>query len=66
MKKFLDDNFLLQTDVAQKLYFDYAKDQPIYDYHCHLPPKDIAENKNFGNLTEIWLAGDHYNCELQV
>ena len=60
MKKFLDDNFLLQTDVAQKLYFDYAKDQPIYDYHCHLPPKDIAENKNFGNLTEIWLAGDHY------
>ena len=60
MKKFLDDNFLLQTDAAQKLYFDYAKDQPIYDYHCHLPPKDIAENKNFGNLTEIWLAGDHY------
>ena len=60
MKKFLDDNFLLQTDAAQKLYFDYAKDQPIYDYHCHLPPKDIAENKNFGNLAEIWLAGDHY------
>lgn len=60
MKKFLDDNFLLQTDAAQKLYFDYAKDQPIYDYHCHLPPKDIAKNKNFHNLTEIWLAGDHY------
>lgn len=60
MKKFLDDNFLLQTDAAQKLYFDYAQDQPIYDYHCHLPPKDIAENKNFRNLAEIWLAGDHY------
>lgn len=60
MKKFLDDNFLLQTDAAQKLYFDYAEDQPIYDYHCHLPPKDIAENKNFRNLAEIWLAGDHY------
>ena len=60
MKKFLDDNFLLQTEAAQRLYFDYAKDQPIYDYHCHLPPKDIAENKNFSNLAEIWLAGDHY------
>ena len=43
MKKFLDDNFLLQTDAAQKLYFDYAKDQPIYDYHCHLPPKEISK-----------------------
>lgn len=60
MKSFLDDNFLLQTDVAQRLYFDYAQDQPIYDYHCHLSPKEIAENKNFRNLAEIWLAGDHY------
>lgn len=60
MKNFLDDNFLLQTATAQKLYFDYAEQQPIYDYHCHLPPKDIAENKNFHNLTEIWLTGDHY------
>lgn len=60
MKNFLDDNFLLQTDCAQRLYFDYAEQQPIYDYHCHLPTKDIAENKNFRNLAEIWLAGDHY------
>ncbi|WP_294962690.1 glucuronate isomerase [uncultured Gilliamella sp.] len=60
MKSFLDDNFLLQTQTAQKLYFDYAQAQPIYDYHCHLPVKDIADNKNFSNLTEIWLAGDHY------
>ncbi|OCG57978.1 glucuronate isomerase [Gilliamella sp. GillExp13] len=60
MKNFLDENFLLQTEVAQRLYFDYAADQPIYDYHCHLPPKDIADNKNFCNLAEIWLAGDHY------
>lgn len=60
MKSFLDDNFLLQTDAAQRLYFDYAQDQPIYDYHCHLSPKEIAENKNFRNLAEIWLAGDHY------
>ncbi|WP_392559424.1 glucuronate isomerase [Orbus mooreae] len=60
MKKFLDDNFLLQTNAAQRLYFDYAEQQPIYDYHCHLPTKDIAENKNFRNLAEIWLAGDHY------
>ena len=45
MKSFLDDNFLLQTQTAQKLYFDYAQAQPIYDYHCHLPVKDIADNK---------------------
>lgn len=60
MKPFLDDNFLLQTKAAERLYFDYAENQPIYDFHCHLPPKDIAENKNFRNLAEIWLAGDHY------
>ncbi|MDF7667065.1 glucuronate isomerase [Orbaceae bacterium ESL0727] len=60
MKPFLDDNFLLQTDAAQRLYFDYAENQPIYDFHCHLPPKDIAKNKQFRNLAEIWLAGDHY------
>ncbi|WP_392562970.1 glucuronate isomerase [Orbus sturtevantii] len=60
MKNFLDDNFLLETNAAEKLYFEYAQQQPIYDYHCHLSPKDIAENRNFTNLTEIWLAGDHY------
>lgn len=60
MKFFLNDDFLLQTNAAQRLYFDYAEKQPIHDFHCHLSPKDIAENKNFKNLTEIWLAGDHY------
>lgn len=60
MKNFLDDNFLLQSKAAERLYFDYAEQQPIYDYHCHLPTKDIAENRNFSNLAEIWLAGDHY------
>lgn len=60
MKAFLDDNFLLDNTAAERLYFDYAEQQPIYDYHCHLPPKDIAENRNFDNLTQIWLAGDHY------
>jgi len=58
--KFLSEDFLLQSDFAKVLYHDYAKDLPIIDYHCHLSPKDIAENRKFNNLTEIWLAGDHY------
>jgi glucuronate isomerase len=57
---FLDDNFLLSNDVSQRLYHQYADEQPIVDYHCHLPPKDIAENRRFGNLHEVWLEGDHY------
>ena len=57
---FLDENFLLSNDIARRLYHDYAQPQPILDYHCHLPPKDIAENRRFANLFEIWLEGDHY------
>jgi len=57
---FLDDNFLLANDVSQRLYHQYAKPHPIVDYHCHLPPKDIAANRRFANLFEIWLEGDHY------
>jgi glucuronate isomerase len=57
---FLDDNFLLSNDIARRLYHDYAQPQPILDYHCHLPPKDIAKNRRFANLFEIWLEGDHY------
>src|SRR5690242_14578754 len=57
---FLDDNFLLSNDIARRLYHDYAEPQPILDYHCHLPPKDIAEDRRFANLFEIWLEGDHY------
>jgi len=60
MKTFIIENFLLETDVARELYFDHAATQPIYDYHCHLPPKQIAENYRFRNLYDIWLAGDHY------
>ncbi len=60
MKKFLDSDFLLQNKTAEKLYFDYAEKMPIIDYHCHLPVKDIAENRQFKDLTEAWLEGDHY------
>ena len=60
MKTFITENFLLETDVARELYFNHAAPQPIYDYHCHLPPKQIAENYRFRNLYDIWLAGDHY------
>jgi len=60
MKKFLDENFLLNTKTAQQLYHEFAKDMPIIDYHCHLPPDQIAEDKQFENLTQIWLYGDHY------
>ncbi|MDB5122153.1 MAG: uxaC [Mucilaginibacter sp.] len=60
MKNFLDRNFLLTSSVAERLYHDYAADMPIIDYHCHLPPDQIADNINFKNLTDIWLKGDHY------
>lgn len=60
MKKFMDENFLLNNETAIRLYNDYAKDMPIYDYHCHLSPKEIAENKRYRNITEVWLGGDHY------
>jgi glucuronate isomerase len=60
MKEFLDDNFLLQGKTAQRLYHDYAAALPIIDYHCHLPPDQIAGNINFKNLTQAWLYGDHY------
>ncbi len=57
---FIHDDFLLANKSAVRLYHQYAKDQPILDYHNHLPPKDIAENRQFANLFEIWLEGDHY------
>lgn len=57
---FIHDDFLLSTPAARRLYHEYAKDEPILDYHCHLPPKDVAENRRFANLFEIWLEGDHY------
>ncbi len=57
---FITDDFLLSNDVARTLYHDHAADQPIYDYHCHLPPADLAANRQFDNLYDVWLAGDHY------
>ena len=60
MKAFMDDNFVLQTETARQLYHEHAKKQPIIDYHCHLDPKQIAQNRQFNNLGQIWLEGDHY------
>lgn len=59
-KKFMDENFLLNSDAAERLYHDYAKDMPIIDYHCHLPPAQIAADTMFENITQAWLYGDHY------
>lgn len=57
---FIHDDFLLQSKAARELYHGFAKDEPILDYHCHLPPQDVAANRRFRNLHEIWLEGDHY------
>ena len=57
---FIHENFLLETAAARRLYHGYAARQPILDYHCHLAPKDIAEDRRFATLSEIWLEGDHY------
>jgi len=59
-KAFLDENFLLQSKTAQQLYHEYAKSMPIIDYHNHLPPEQIARDKQFENITQVWLYGDHY------
>lgn len=61
---FLDEDFLLPTEPARRLYHDYAAGLPIYDYHCHLSPAEIARNRRFDNLTRIWLEGDHYKWRL--
>lgn len=60
MKQFMDKNFLLSTPTAQTLYHEYAAKMPILDYHCHINPKEIAENRKFENITQVWLGGDHY------
>lgn len=59
-KPFINDSFLLETSHAQELYHDYVKDQPIIDYHNHLPPGQIASNHQFENITQAWIGGDHY------
>lgn len=60
MKKFMDKDFLLDTDAAKKLFHEFAENMPICDYHCHLNPKEIFENKSPESITELWLSGDHY------
>ncbi len=60
MKKFMGENFLLQNKTAEMLYHEFAKDQPIFDYHCHLVPQEIATDKRFTNITDAWLGADHY------
>ena len=60
MKAFMDADFLLQTETAKKLYHEYAAKMPILDYHCHINPREIAEDRQFENITQVWLGGDHY------
>ncbi|MBP1559988.1 MAG: glucuronate isomerase [Oscillospiraceae bacterium] len=64
MKKFMDKDFLLSTETAATLFHDYAAKQPIIDYHCHINPREIAENRKFDNITQVWLGGDHYKWRL--
>ena len=66
MKKFMDADFLLENDVAKKLYHDYAEKMPIYDYHCHIPPAQIAANHKFANIGELMLGGDHYKWRVML
>lgn len=60
MKKFMDENFLLSNSESERLYHEYSKNMPIIDYHCHINPKEILEDKKFENITQVWLYGDHY------
>lgn len=64
MKRFLDENFLLENETAMTLYHEYAKDMPIFDYHNHLSPKEIYEDKCFDDIAEVWLGGDHYKWRI--
>ncbi|MDR0948770.1 MAG: glucuronate isomerase [Lachnospiraceae bacterium] len=64
MRAFMDQDFLLETDTAKHLYHSYAKDMPIIDYHCHINPQDIATDKRFENITQLWLGADHYKWKL--
>ena len=64
MRKFMDEDFLLQSEEAKTLYHDYAKKMPILDYHCHISPREIAEDRHFDTITQVWLGGDHYKWRL--
>ena len=60
MKQFMDKDFLLSTDAALNLFHNYAEKMPIVDYHCHINPQEIYEDRKFDNITQVWLGGDHY------
>lgn len=60
MKAFMDQDFLLETETAKMLYHDYAAKMPVLDYHCHISPQEIAEDRQFENITQVWLGADHY------
>lgn len=60
IRDFMDKDFLLQTETARRLYHEHAEHMPIIDYHCHLSPKEIAEDHHYRSITELWLGGDHY------
>ena len=64
LKPFMNEDFLLGTETARELYHRFAKDMPIVDYHCHVSPREIFEDKRFANITEAWLSGDHYKWRL--
>ena len=64
MKPFMDEDFLLENEPARKLYHNWAASMPIVDYHCHIDPRDIAEDRRFENITQVWLGGDHYKWRL--
>ena len=60
MKPFLDKDFLLSSDTARTLYHDHAAKMPIIDYHCHIKPSEIAADRRYDSITDVWLGGDHY------
>ncbi|MCI1956057.1 MAG: glucuronate isomerase [Oscillospiraceae bacterium] len=64
MKKFMDEEFLLSNETAKTLFHNYAEKMPIIDYHCHIDPKEIAQNRKFDNITQVWLGGDHYKWRM--
>jgi glucuronate isomerase len=64
MKAFMDKDFLLETETAKRMFHQYAKHTPILDYHCHINPREIAEDRRFENITQVWLGGDHYKWRL--
>ena len=64
MAGFLDQDFLLSTETAKRLYHGTAETLPIIDYHCHINPREIAEDRTFDSITQVWLGGDHYKWRL--